>query len=109
MAVDGFARVEFFAYVGAIYQSLSVQLFRPSSDAAGTTTIDRTIGLFCGSAIGEVGGVNEFRAVLTGYGGTSSTDKLTGFPGVSWQVDGTTPTETAVAQAVSITISPRNA
>ena len=107
MATRGFLAVENFAKVGGLWQSLGVVTFTPSVDAAGIETFDRTVSVRCGSSIGDLGG-NEFRSVVVGYGVSASTDKLTGLPSVSWQVNGTTPTETSVAESVPLRIIPNN-
>lgn len=107
MATRGFIAVEIFARVGGLWQSLGVETFSPTSDSAGTDTLTRTISKRCGSSIGDPGG-NEFRIVRVGFGVSGTSDRITGFTGVSWQVDGTTPTETAVAQSVPLRIIPAN-
>lgn len=79
----------------------------PTVDAAGTETFDLTFDLPYSGAIANPSG-DDFRVVVVGRGATSATDKITGFPSVKWQADGTTPTETAIAQRVPVTIFPQN-
>jgi hypothetical protein len=107
MATRGFIAFEGFALVGGLWQSLGVRTITPSVDASGIETFDRTLDFKCPSAIGDTGG-NEFRVARVGFGSSASTDYLTGFPSVTWQVDGTTPTETAIAQSLPLRIMPAN-
>lgn len=107
MATRGFVAVETLARVGGLWQSLGVETFTPTADSAGTDTITRTVSRRCGSSVGDPAG-NEFRIVRIGFGVSASTDRITGFAGVSWQVDGTTPTETSVPQSVPLRIIPAN-
>jgi hypothetical protein len=107
MATRGFIRVEAFAKVSSLWQSLGVRTIYPRSDASGTETFDEYLAFPCPSAIADPAG-NEFRIVRVGFGNTSSTDYLTGFPSVTWQVDGTTPTETGISQSVPLRITPSN-
>ena len=108
MAVAGFLDLEFFVKVSGLWQSLGVQRVLPSVDASGIETFDRNFSFSTGSAIGDPAG-DDLRVTVVGRGASSSTDKITGFPGVTWQVDGTAPTETAVAQRVKVKVSPNNA
>jgi hypothetical protein len=107
VATRGFIKFEGFALVGGLWQSLGVKTITPTLDAAGTETFDRTLDFKCPSTIGDTGG-NEFRVVRVGFGGSAATDYLTGFPSVTWQVDGTSPTETAIAQSLPLRITPSN-
>jgi hypothetical protein len=107
MATRGYEKIEFFAKVSSLWQSLGVRTIYPRTDAAGIETFDEYFSFSCTSAIGDPAG-NEFRVVRVGFGNTSATDYLTGFPSVTWQVDGTTPTETAISQSVPLRITPSN-
>jgi hypothetical protein len=108
MATRGFLAFEAFARVGGLWQSLGVRTITATSDSSGIETFDRTLAFPCPSAIGDAGGTNEFRIVRVGFGNSSSTDYLTGFPSVTWQVDGTSPTETAISQSLPLKIMPAN-
>lgn len=108
MATDGYIKLEFFAKVGGVPLSLGVRTIYPSADSSGIETFDRTFALPCSSAIGDPTGDDDFRVAVIGYGNTATTDKITSFPGVSWQVNTSTPTETAVPQRVPLRLVPNN-
>lgn len=98
--------VEIFAKVSAAWQSCGVFTISPPWGSTGTFAFDKTFTFTCANAIGDPGG-NEFRALVTGRVFTSD-DKLTELTSVTWQVDGSTPTETAVTQAVTMRVQPQN-
>lgn len=107
MSVAGFLDLEFFVRPSGSWISLGVRRVLPTADAAGTETFDLTFDMPFSGAIANPAG-DDFRVVVVGMGATSSTDKITAFPSVKWQVDGTTPTETAIAERVKVTVTPQN-
>lgn len=98
--------IEIFAKVSAAWQSCGVFTITPPYGVSALHDFDETFTFTCANAIGDPAG-NEFRAVVTGRIFTAD-DKLTELTSVTWQVDGSTPTETAVTQAVVMRIQPQN-
>lgn len=98
--------VEIFAKVSGAWQSCGVFSITPPYGATGTHSFDETFTFTCANAIGDPSG-NEFRALVLSRA-FPSTDKLTELTSVTWQVDGTSVTETAVTQAVVMRIYPQN-
>lgn len=98
--------IEIFAMVSAAWQSCGVFTITPPYGVSALHDFDETFTFACANAIGDPAG-NEFRALVTGRVFTSD-DKLTELTSVTWQVDGSTPTETAVTQAVTMRVQPQN-
>lgn len=98
--------IEIFAMVSAAWQSCGVFTITPPYGVSALHDFDETFTFACANTIGNPAG-NEFRALVTGRVFTAD-DKLTELTSVTWQVDGSTPTETAVTQAVTMRVQPQN-
>lgn len=98
--------IEIFAKVSGSWQSCGVFTVTPPYGSTGTFSFDKTFTFTCANAIGDPSG-NEFRALVLSRA-FPATDKLTALHSVAWQIDGTSVTETAVTQAVTMRIQPQN-
>jgi hypothetical protein len=107
--MEGGLDLEIFALVGGIYVSAGVVTVSPYfTTTSGVQSFDQTFSVRINSAIGEVSG-DEFKIVSGGFSiGTAAENTITGLPSVSWQVENGSVTETAVSNAVRVTVSPRS-